>query len=96
MFDTLALSPLFSFEDSAQLPVAPSQIAHALKGMTARKVFQQFPEVKKHLWGGAFWSRLYYVGNIGDMSVETVLKYIALRQDEAGRDKRYQFLSLYR
>jgi putative transposase len=34
--------------------VAPSQITHTLKGTTTRKVFQQFPEDKKHLWGGAF------------------------------------------
>jgi REP-associated tyrosine transposase len=62
--------------------VAPSEIAHTLKGPTARRVFQRFPEVKKHLWGGAFWSRSYYVGSVGDMSVETVLKYIELGQDE--------------
>ncbi len=61
--------------------VAPSQIAHTIKGSTARRVFQRFPEVKKHLWGGAFWSRSYYVGSVGDMSVDTVLKYIELGQD---------------
>jgi putative transposase len=38
---------------SAPPSVAPSQIAHTLKGMTARKVFQHFPEVKKQLRGGA-------------------------------------------
>jgi putative transposase len=59
---------------SAPPSVSPSQIAHTLKGPTARRVFQHFPEVKKHLWGGAFWSRSYYVGSVGDMSVETVLK----------------------
>jgi putative transposase len=52
-----------------------------LKGTTARKVFQRFPEVKKQLWGGAFWSRSYYVGSIGDMSVDTVLTYSALGQE---------------
>ena len=57
-----------------------SQIAHTLKGTAARKVFQCFPEIKKQLWGGAFWSRSYYVGSVGDMSVDTVLKYIALGQ----------------
>jgi putative transposase len=66
---------------SAPPSVAPSQIAHTLKGTTARKVFQHFPEVKKYLWGGAFWSRSYYVGSVGDMSVDTVLKYIELGQD---------------
>ena len=66
---------------SAPPSVSPSQIAHMLKGTTARKVFQRFPEVKKQLWGGAFWSRSYYVGSVGDMSVDTVLKDIALGQE---------------
>jgi hypothetical protein len=42
---------------SAPPSASPSQIAHTLKGTTARQVFQRFPEVKKQLWGGAFWSR---------------------------------------
>jgi putative transposase len=66
---------------SAPPSVAPSPIAHTLKGTTARLVFQRCPEVKKQLWGGAFWSRSYYVGSVGDMSVDTVLKYIESGQD---------------
>jgi len=66
---------------SAPPSIAPSQIAHTLKGTTARHVFQRFPEVKKQLWGGAFWSRSYYVGRVGDLSVDAVLKYIELGQD---------------
>ena len=66
---------------SAPPSVSPSQIAHTLKGATGRLVFQRFPQVKKYLWGGAFWSRSYYVGSVGDMSVETVLKYIELGQE---------------
>jgi len=66
---------------SAPPSTAPSQIAHTLKGTTTWKVFQQFPEVKKQLWGGAFWSRSYYVGSVGDMSIDTVLKYIELGQE---------------
>jgi putative transposase len=60
---------------------APSQIAHTLKGTTARKVFQQFPEVKKQLWGDAFWSRSYYVGSVGDRSRDAVLNSIELGQE---------------
>jgi len=66
---------------SAPPSVAPSQIAHILKGTTARHVFQRFPEVKKQLWGGTFWSRSYSVGSVGDMSVDTVLKYIESGQN---------------
>ena len=61
--------------------VAPSDIAHQLKGVTARSLFQRFPEIKSQLWGGALWSRSYYVGSVGDLSVDSELKYIELGQD---------------
>ena len=62
------------------------QIAHTLKGTTARSVFQRFPEGKKHFWGGASHGLvLTQVGRVGDMSVDTVLKYIELGQDEDGK-----------
>jgi putative transposase len=32
------------------LSAPPSQIAHILKGTTAHRVFQYFPEVKQQLW----------------------------------------------
>lgn len=57
---------------SAPPSIAPSAIAHQLKRATARKIFQHFPEVKKQLWGGAFWSRSYYGGSVGDMSMDVV------------------------
>ena len=60
--------------------VAPSLIANTLKGITARQVFKLYPEVKKQLWGGSFWSRSYYVGTVGDMTEETVKNYIELGQ----------------
>jgi putative transposase len=66
---------------SAPPSVAPSEIAHQLKGATGRAVFTRFPEIKSELWGGALWSRSYYVGSIGDMSLDVVLKYIELGQD---------------
>ena len=65
---------------SALPRVAPSLIVNTLKGITARQVFKQYPEVKKQLWGGSFWSRSYYVGTVGDMTEETVKKYMELGQ----------------
>ncbi len=65
---------------SAPPSVSPSLIANTLKGITARQVFKQFPEVKKQLWGGSFWSRSFYVGTVGDMTETTVKKYIELGQ----------------
>ena len=40
---------------------------------------------KKQLWGAAFWSRSSYVGSVGDMSVDTVLKYLELGQAYNGK-----------
>ena len=65
---------------SASPRTAPSLIANTLKGITARQVFKQYPEVKKQVWGGSFWSRSYYVGTVGDMTEATVKKYIELGQ----------------
>lgn len=66
--------------------VAPSQLAHTLKGTTGRLVWQCcFPERKKQLWDTAFWSRSSYVVSVGDMSVDTVLKYLELGQAYNGK-----------
>src|SRR5262249_40574785 len=65
---------------SAPPAISPALIANTLKGITARQVFKQHPEVKKQLWGGSFWSRSYYVRTAGDMTEETVQKYIELGQ----------------
>ncbi len=61
---------------SALPSTAPSLIANTLKGITARQVFKRFPEAKKQLWGGSFWSRSYYVGTVGEMTEASVKKYI--------------------
>ena len=65
---------------SAESRTAPSLLANTLKGITARQVFKRFPEVKRQLWGGSFWSRSYYVGTVGDMTEATVKKYLELGQ----------------
>jgi putative transposase len=47
-----------------------------LKGVTARRLFQRFPTLKKHLWDGHPWSPSYYVGTAGNVSAETIRRYI--------------------
>lgn len=66
---------------SAPPAVSPSEIAHRLKGVTARRVFQRFPALRGYLHKGHLWSRSYYVGSVGDMSMQTVIRYIELGQD---------------
>ena len=53
---------------------SPEQIVRTIKSITARKIFEACPEVKKKLWGGEFWTRGYYVGTVGEHSSETVIQ----------------------
>ena len=41
--------------------MAPGQIVRIYKSITARELFKTFPQLKKELWGGEFWSDGYYV-----------------------------------
>jgi len=36
------------------------------KSVTARELFNQFPELKEDLWGGEFWVDGYYVATVGE------------------------------
>jgi len=61
---------------------APSNIVKVLKGSSARKLFMELPQIKKSLWGGHLWNPSYYIGTVGDMSKEVVLKYIQNQKRE--------------
>lgn len=36
------------------------------KSITAKQLFLKFPDIKKELWGGEFWSDGYYVATVGE------------------------------
>ena len=56
---------------------SPEQIVRTIKSITARKIFEMCPEVKKVLWGGEFWTRGYYIGTVGEHgSEDTIREYV--------------------
>ena len=62
---------------TAPLIIAPTDIVKIIKGVTAKRVFEKFPELrKKELWGNHLWSPSYYIGTHGNVSAETIKKYI--------------------
>ncbi len=62
----------------AKPSLSPMQILTIIKSITARKVFEKFPKLKKdELWGGEFWSDGKYIGTIGEAAnKETIRRYI--------------------
>ena len=61
---------------------SPSRIIKILKGTSARFLFLEFPELKKKLWKDHLWNPSYYVGTVGNMSKNTVLKYIQQQKSQ--------------
>ena len=46
-----------------------------VKGKSAIRLFNRFPELRKKYWGSHFWSRGYYISTVG-MNEEQIKQYI--------------------
>lgn len=53
--------------------LSPKSIAQKVKSITAREVFRRNPEVKRKLWGGAFWSSGYFMNTVGQHGNEDII-----------------------
>lgn len=53
-----------------------TDIVKYLKGITGRKLFEQFPDIREKLWKGQLWNHSYYVETIGSVSEENIRRYI--------------------
>ena len=54
----------------------PSEIMRRIKGRSARKLFEFYPEIKKHYWGRHFWARGYFCVTSGDLTEEMIKNYL--------------------
>ncbi len=61
---------------SAHPKIAPSYIVKMLKGISGRKLFLKFPEIKQNLWKGRLWNSSFYLETIGSISETAIKKYI--------------------
>ena len=68
-----------------------SEVVRKFKSITARELFKKFPELKKELWGGEFWSGGYYVGTVGEGGGGNVVKKYVANQ---GKDPEAEQLRL--
>lgn len=55
----------------------PSNVVKILKSTSAIAVFYSFPKLKgQKFWGSGLWSRGTYYGSVGQISQDTIIKYI--------------------
>ena len=64
---------------SLRPPDRISDVLHALKGVTSKRIRDRFPELKSE--GASLWSDGYYVESVGLKNVKQVISYIH-RQDK--------------
>ena len=62
---------------STKPTVAPSDVVRTLKSISAIELFKQYPDLKKfYSRCGSLWSKGYFASSIGNVSEETVRRYI--------------------
>ena len=61
---------------SAPPKLSITDIVKYLKGITGRKLFDAYPDLRSELWKGELWNHSYYVETIGSMSEENIRQYI--------------------
>ena len=67
-----------------------------IKSITAKKIFEKYPEVKKQLWGREFWSDGFFVNTASKFgSEDTISKYVRNQGIEKEyKELHYQQISL--
>lgn len=66
-----------------------SQVVGLFKSITAKELFRRFPELRKDLWGGEFWSDGYYLATVSDRGNWQVVKNYVEKQGKT-MGKTYQ------
>ncbi len=53
----------------------------ALKGVSARLLLKQQPELKKRLWGGHLWNPSYFVATVSENTEQQIREYILSQKE---------------
>ena len=69
---------------------SPTKIAQIVKSITARKMFEKFPYLKKELWSAEFWTKGYFISTVGKHGDEKKLKNYVKNQGNPGYQQIHQ------
>jgi putative transposase len=57
--------------------VALSRLVNSMKGVTSRRLRQEFPELSRHYWrANKLWSASYFAGSVGGAPLSVLKQYI--------------------
>ena len=78
----------------AEPKYSPFRVMQIIKSTTARQIFKQYPEIKKHLWGGEMWRDGGYIGTVGDGTTSDVIKNYVENQGNQEEKEAYQQMKI--
>lgn len=59
------------------------EVVRALKSISARELFREYPSLKRKLWRGEMWEDGYFVRTVGDtLTSDMIERYIRQHRDE--------------
>ena len=57
-------------------------IIKGMKGISAKLLIKEFPEIKKQLYGGHLWSPSYFICTVSENTESNIKKYIESQKDK--------------
>lgn len=66
------------------------QFVRLFKSITAKEIFKKFPDIKKDLWGGEFWSDGYYLATVGERGNWNIVQKYVANQGKGNTDDNHQ------
>lgn len=59
-------------------------VVNVIKGVTSRRLRQEFPQTKQYLWGDSFWSDSYFIASTGQVSLDVLMSYVESQMERTG------------
>ena len=66
--------------------IAVSDLVQRLKGRSARKMLEEFGELRRQFWGQHLWARGYFVASSGNVTDEIIAEYIESQSEKSPGD----------
>lgn len=54
----------------------------ALKGVSARLLMKEYPQIKSKLWGGHMWNPSYFIATVSENTEEQIKNYILSQKEK--------------
>lgn len=59
-----------------------TKVVNSIKGASARRIRQEFPQTKQFLWGDSFWSDSYFIASTGQVSLDVLMQYVESQMEK--------------